>query len=405
MATLADILGGSQLTQFLGGYQNNPAWQQAQIQVANQQPLNQAAWNAYNQSTAAGAVPQQGVAGFDPTRMAGIQSQIGAAQGMGAQLAGQGAGTLGTIQGGAGAGQDALQRIAGGQGPQFDNGTASAYQNFMNPSMLGAQQALNNQANMAWNKGAANIGGGAGGFMNSGRNAAEGQAKENAATSLGANQQMLAYQAAQQAAQAGQQSGLQGYQGQLQAGNALGNQALQGAQLTGALQQAQLMPGATQEAAGAQFQNQAQNQLNAQYQNQMNQFNNPFKSLQNLQAGLGVLGSGTNAANINMPNNLLTGLNMMGYGNVSNLGNAASTLGGALGSAFNNLLSPAASSIGNTIGGWLNGGSTPTGTMPTVDTAAQMGQGFADYMGSPGTATVDTAAQMGQGLSDWLAAF
>lgn len=354
---LSDILTGSQLSQFLGGYQNNPAWQQAQIQVANQQPLNQAAWGAYNQATAPGAVPQQSVAGFDPTRMAGINAQIAGAQGYGQQLAQQGAGTLGTIQGGAGAGQSALQRIAGGQGPQFDNGTASAYQNFMNPQMLGAQQALNNQANMAWNKGAGNIGGAGGGFMSSGRNAALGQAQENAASTLGANQQMLSYQAAQQAAQAGQQSGLAGYQGQLQAGNALGNQALQGAQLTGQLQQAQLMPGATQEAAGAQFQNQAQNQLNTQYANQLNQFNNPYKQLQNLQAGLGVLGSGTQAANINMPNNLIQAMNLMGYsapGVAQAAGSALGSLFGQGANALGGLIGQGASALGGAATDWWN---------------------------------------------------
>lgn len=364
--SLEDILGGTQLSDWLSGNKNNPLYQQSQVQMGNQQFLNDQARNAYNQQL--GGVPQQQTAAFDPTRMAGIQSQIGAAQGTGQQLANQGAGTLGTIQGGAGAGQTALQGIAAGGMPQFGSGMAQGYQNFMNPSMLGAQQALNTQANMAWNKGAANVGGAGGGFMSSGRNAALGQAQQNAAETLGANQQMLAYQAAQQAAQAGMNAGTTGFQGQLSAGQSLGNQALQGAQLTGNLQQAQLMPGATQEAAGAQFQNQAQNELNTGYNNQLNQFQNPFKALQNYQAGLGVLGSNNYAPNLPSQTNLGTVLQGLGITNpIGTLFNNAGNIG--------NWIGDAATGIGNMVGGWGNPTPTPT-TSATIGDPTDYGTYF-----------------------------
>lgn len=276
----------------------NPLYQQSRFTGQNAQFLNDQARSIYDQSRAAGALPQQQVAAMDPRRAEGMNAQIAGAQGFGQQLALQGAGTLGTIQGGAGAGQQALQGIAGGGLPRFGTDMAQSYQNFMNPSMLGAQQALNNQANMAWNKGAAGVGGAGGGFMSSGRNAALGQAQENAATNLGSQQQMLAFNAATAAANAGQQAGTTGFQGQLSAGQSLGNQALQGAQLTGNLQQAQLMPGQVQEAAGSAYQQQDQNQLNANYNNQLNAYQNPFRQFQNYQAALGVTGNQNNAPNL-----------------------------------------------------------------------------------------------------------
>lgn len=308
---MANAFTGTGLTEFLGGFKSNPLYQQSQLQLQNQAPINQAVWNAYNQQSGA-TLPQQQVAGMDPNTLSGMQNQIGAASGTGAQLAGLGAGTLGTLQGGAGAGQSALTGIAGGLGPQFGSEFAGDYMSTIAPQLMGASQALNNQANMAWNKGVGGLGGVGEGFMSSGRDAALGQAKENAMTQLGAQQQMLAYNAAQQAAQAGQQAGMQGFQGQLAAGNALGNQALNAAQLTNNMQQAQLLPGQLQTSMGNALQTQQQNQLNAQYQNQMSQFQNPFKAIQNLNAGLGVLGSSNYAPNLNVPNNLIQGLNMMG---------------------------------------------------------------------------------------------
>lgn len=391
---MANFLTSSSLAESLQG--NNPLWKQAQIQSGNQQFLADQAKNAYlGQMT---GVPQQLISGMDPRRIQGMDAQIGAAQGTGAQLATQGAGTLGTIQGGAGAGQSALQGIAAGGMPQFGQGMAQGYQNFMNPSLLGAQQALNNQANMAWNKGAAGVGGAGGGFMSSGRNAALGQAQENAATQLGMNQQQLAFNAASAAANAGQQAGNTGYQGQLAAGQALGNQALQGAQLTNNLQQAQLMPGQVQEAAGVNYQNQNQNELNAQYQNQLAQFNNPFKSLQNYQAGLGVLGSTNYAPNLTTPANWQAMVGMLG-----GLGIDPQSVMAGFGKQAGQALGGLATSGINTIGGLLNGGSNVTGA-PTVQTADQLGQGFADFMGST-PSTVQTADQMGQGFADWLGSF
>jgi hypothetical protein len=338
---MANFLTSSSLAESLQG--NNPLWKQAQIQSGNQQFLADQAKNAYQGQLT--GIPQQMIASMDPRRAEGMNAQIAGAQGYGQQLALQGAGTLGTIQGGAQAGQNALAGIAGGQGPQFSQTAAQGYQNFMNPSLMGAQQSLANQANMAWNKGAAGVGGAAGGFMSSGRNAALGQAQENAATELGARQQQLAYQAATNAANAGQQSGLAGYQGQLTAGQALGSQALQGAQLTNNLQQAQLMPGQVQEAAGVNYQNQAQNELNAQYQNQLAQFNNPFKALQNYQAGLGVLGSTNYAPNLTTPANWQTMAGMLP----------------ALGIDAPSVLSGVGQQAGQALGGLINSGASAIG--------------------------------------------
>jgi hypothetical protein len=362
---MANILTDTGLMEFLGGLSNNPAYQQGKIGLGNQQFINDQARQAY-MGQLNGIVPQQGVAGFDPQRLAGLQTQLGAAQGTGADLANMGAGTLGAVQSGAVTGQNALQRIAGGMtSPQFGSGVANQYQNFMSPSLLGAQQALNNQANMAWNKGAAGVGGAAGGFMSSGRNAALGQAQENAATQLGAQQQQLAYNAAQQAAAAGQQAGMLGYQGQLSAGSQLGNQALQGAQLTGSLQQSQLLPGQIQEGMGSLLQQQNQNQLNADYLNQTNQFQNPFKALQNYNAGLGVMGSSNFLPDISTPNNLMTALNMGGYGNVANLGNALSSLYGAGSSLWNSM--GGLNGIGNTLGNaWDSASSIFDSASPAV---------------------------------------
>lgn len=351
---MANFLTSSSLAESLQG--NNPLWKQAQIQSGNQQFLADQAMNAYQGQL--GNVPQQAIAGMDPRRAEGMNAQVAGAQGYGQQLALQGAGTLGTIQGGAMSGQNALQGIAGGQGPQFSQTAAQGYQNFINPSLMGAQQSLANQANMAWNKGAAGIGGAGGGFMSSGRNAALGQAQENAATQLGAQQQQLAYQAATNAANAGQQAGLTGFQGQLAAGQALGNQALQGAQLTNNLQQAQLMPGQVQEAAGVNYQNQAQNELNAQYQNQLAQSQNPFKALQNYQAGLGVLGSTNYAPNLTTPANWQTMAGMLpafGINPQTVMAGVGQQTGQALGGLINsgaNAIGGALSDVGSAIGDW-----------------------------------------------------
>lgn len=341
-----DIFTGTDVSNFLTNAENNPRYQQAMTQLRNQQPINEAAWNAYRQYL--GNVPEQQVAGMDPMRAAGIQNQVNAALGQGAGLAGQGVGTLGTIQSGAGASQQALQNLAMGGGvPQFGSQAASDYQSFMNPSLLGAQQALANQANLGWNKSVGNIGGVGGGFLSSGRENALAQAAENAATQLGASQQQLAYNAAQQAAQAGQRAGELGYQGQLGAAQALGSQALQGAQLTNQLQQALIQPGSIQEAGGAAMQQQRQNELNAQYQNELLRQQNAFKALQYLQQGLGTLGSTTQAADINTPNNTIALLNALG-----GPGYAQQVLGGLVGAGAD----WAGDLIGqgiDTVGGWL----------------------------------------------------
>jgi hypothetical protein len=322
-------------------------------------------------------VPQQLISGMDPRRIQGMEAQIGAAGTTGLQLANQGAGTLGTIQGGAGAGQNALQNIAGGGMPQFGMGMARGYQDFMNPSMLGAQQALNNQANMAWNKGAAGVGGAGGGFMSSGRNAALGQAQENAATNLGMNQQQLAFNAASAAANAGQQAGNTGFQGQLAAGQALGNQALQGAQLTGSLQQAQIMPGAVQEAAGVNYQNQNQNELNAQYQNQLANFNNPFRALQNYQAGLGVLGSTNYAPNLTTPANWQAMAGMLGSLGIDPQ-SVLSGVGRQAGQAIGGLINNGATAVGESLGNLINSGANAVGGVLT-DAGNALGQWWADF--------------------------
>jgi hypothetical protein len=338
----------------------NPLYQQSRFTGQNAQFLNDQARNIYNQASAPGALPQQGIAAMDPRRAEGMNAQIAGAQGYGQQLALQGAGTLGTIQGGAQSGQNALQGIAAGGMPQFGQNMAQGYQNFMNPSLLGAQQALNNQANMAWNKGAAGVGGAGGGFMSSGRNAALGQAQENAATTLGMNQQQLAYNAATAAANAGAQAGTTGFQGQIQAGNALGNQALQGAQLTGNLQQAQLMPGQVQEAAGTAYQNQAQNELNANYTNQLNAYQNPFKQFQNYQAALGVTGNQNYAPNLPGTANWqqigqMAGL--FGY----NPQTLLSGVGGAIGGGI--------SDIGSWLGRQYDNFQMPNLSMPSMDSS------------------------------------
>jgi uncharacterized membrane protein len=315
---------------------------------------------------------------MDPNRVQGLQSQIAAAQGTGQQLAQTGAGTLGTAGQGFGVGNQALQNIIGGGGPQFGADMATQYQNFMNPSLQGAQQSLANQANMAWNKGVGALGGQGGGFMNSGRMSALGQAQENAAAQLGMQQQQLAFQAANQAAAAGQQAGQAGYQGKLAAANALGQQGLNAAQLTNNLQQAQIMPGGVQETAGQQFQQQRQNELNAQYQNQLNQFQNPFKSLNNLQAGLGVLGTGTNAPNINMPNNIMALADLMGY----KIGDPKTS------EALKNLFGLAKDKIFGGGGGMLPGGGSVFGDIGSADELAAINAGIgydiADSVGAGG---------------------
>jgi hypothetical protein len=318
--------------------------------LPNQQRVSNEAW-ARMPST---GTPEQQVAEMDALRKQGIAQQIAAAGGVGADLAGTGAGTLGTTQSGAYAGQKALQGIAGGMiGPQFNTGVANNYQEFMNPALLGAKQALENQANMAWNKGAAGVGGGAGGFMSSGRNAALGQAQENAATTLGSNQQALALQAAQLAAAAGQQAGMTQYQGQLQAGSQLGNQALQGAQLTGALQNAQLLPGQTTEAGGVAYQQQRQNELNAAYQNQLMRRDQPLKDLATVNQILGTTGTGTQAPNVTLPSDIMSMLNAMNGGPSGGATAAQRLLGGA-GNAIGNILGAGAGAIGNAAGNLFN---------------------------------------------------
>lgn len=406
---MPNIFTGTGISDFLSGMQNNPAWQQAQTQLGNQQPLQDAAWKAYNQMM--GSTPQQQVAGMSPERMAGINAQLAAAQGPIQQLMNTAQTGAQQFQQGIVPGQQALQNIAGGQGaqfstdtaqqygqalqpglqggqqflgglasgqqqPQFSTGVAQSYQNFIQPNLMGAQQALNDQANMAWNQNVGNIGGLGGGFMSSGRNNALAQAQQNASTQLGANQQQLAFNAAQSAAQAGQQAGQLGYQGQLSAskdlanqqfqggalgaaagqqtglanlqaqlgaGQTLGQQGLAGTQLLPTLAQSQLLPGQIQESAGTILQQQRQNELNAQYQNQLLGYQNPFRALQNLQAGLGVLGSTTNAPNINVPNNTMSLMNLLGL-------SAPGVTQGLLGIG-GNLLGSAFSGIGNMFSG------------------------------------------------------
>jgi hypothetical protein len=164
----------------------------------------------------------------------------------------------------------------------------------------------------------------------------------NAGTTL-ANQN---YQGGLAGAQAGQQTGLANLQGQLSAGQVLGQQGLGATQLLPTMANAQLLPGQIQEAAGTTLQQQQQNQLNAQYQNQLAQYQNPFSALKNLQAGLGVLGSSTQAANISNPNNMMQLMNLLG---LSAPGMAQGVAGG-LGS----LLSSGLSGIGNLFSGGNN---------------------------------------------------
>jgi hypothetical protein len=330
---------------------------------------------------------------MDPYRTQGMEEQIAAMGGIGTDLANQGAGTLGTVQSGANRGQRTLQDIASGMiGPQFNTGVANNFQEFMNPALLGAQQALANQANLAWNKGAAGVGGGAGGFMSSGRNAALGQAQENAATNLGANQQALALQAAQLAAAAGQQAGQTQFQGQFQAGSQLGNQALQGAQLTNNLQQAQLLPGQTREAAGVANQQQRQNELNAGYQNQLLQRDQPLKDLATINQILGTTGTGTQAPNITLPSDAMSLLNAMNGGPsggataINNiLGGAGNVVGNILGAgagALGNAASNVFNSAGNEISNWWNG----VGNYAPVS-QQQADQIWTDYMNEMANST------------------
>jgi len=270
---------------------------------------------------------------------------------------------------------------------------------------VGAQQALNNQANMAWNKGVGGLADG-GGFMSSGRNAQLGQAQENAATQLGNQQQMLAYNAAQAAAQAGQQAGMTGYQGKLSAGNALVGNALNASGQTGAMQNAQLLPGQTQAGVGAVQQNQNQNQLNATYNNDINKFQNPFKALQNYQAGLGVLGSSNYAPNINMPNNIIQGLNMLGINPtsaMSGLGQAGmSGLGDMLKSIFGMGTNYLAGTNVPSVGSGGNGGSFSAGSLTGLPDAqyGAIGPNMPNYMGAGFGA--DTGAYAQPSLSSMM---
>lgn len=327
------------ISDFLFNTDDNPAYQQGQQQLNNIDWFAGQASNAFNNF---GNAPQQQVAAFDPLRQQGIQNQIGAAQGAGQNLANAGAGTLSSVAGGVGAGQNALQGIAGGlMGPQFNTGVANDYQQFMNPQLMGAQQALQNQANMAWNKGAANVGGAGGGFLSSGRNAAMGQAQENAAATLGANQQQLAFNAAQQAAQAGQQSGLAGFQGQYSAANSLGNQALQGAQLTSNMQNAQLMPGQLQEAGGMAYQQQQQNMNNAAYQNALAQQQNQYKNLGFYSGSMGAMSPASQARDFSMPNDIMAIMNMLGQaGGTSGYGLLSGLLGKGVDYIGNQIFGP-----------------------------------------------------------------
>ena len=347
--SLSDILTGTDISDFISGYKKNPLWQQSQIQLGNQQALADAAKNAY-QGMLTEALPQQTVAAFDPDRYLGLQMQQAAAEGGISNMFGNAASTLGGFQSGAGMGTGALTDIAGGGGgPTFNLGVAQDMSNFMNPQLISAQQALANQANMAWNRGAANIADG-GGFMSSGRNAMESQAKQNMATQLASQQQQLAYDAATRAATAGGAAGLQGAQNRLSAAGTLGQQGLGAMQMMPAISQGMLLPGQIREAAGATTQQQRQNELNAQYANQMGKFQNPFRALQNYQSALGVLGSQNYAPNMQVPNNVMALMSLLGISPTSLAGGSS-----------NNILGPLLSGIGGgavdligDLGSWIN---------------------------------------------------
>jgi hypothetical protein len=85
--------------------------------------------------------------------------------------------------------------------------------------------------------------------------------------------------------------------------------------------------------------------LNAQYQNQLAQFNNPFKALQNYQAGLGVLGSTNYAPNLTTPANWQTMAGMLP----------------ALGVDAQSVLSGVGKQTGQALGGLINSGANAIG--------------------------------------------
>lgn len=303
MANVIDILRRPSALNDLLNF--NPAVRASELQYENLQqvqPLLQQYLQQASQQTPYGG-PYQ--AGFDPTRMAGIESQIAQGQQQG-QLAQNLAGTAGGLQGGLGVSQQTLQGLATGgvkqgvsqdvlgtyQNPYLEDVIQTTKQNALRdyrenilPTIQGryAQSGIPGSSYQAVSEGIAQRG-----------------LAQDLAT-IEAQQRSNAYNAAYQAAVS---AGANEFQARQSAANQLGAQAQAGAGLVPTAQKSLLTPGATQEAAGVQFQNQRQAEIDAERQKIQDLRNYGFDVLGQYNKAAGILGPGTTAPNVTQNTNL-----------------------------------------------------------------------------------------------------
>ena len=364
---ISDWLQSSSLTNYLSA---NPAFRAGQMQVQNLGQVQPLLGSELQKYMAAGPYQGDYQAAMDPTRMAGLQSQLAATGGQ-QQLAQAGLGTGVGLQAGLGTSQDILGRIAQGQiGQGVSQSVLGSYQNpYLDASIQQQQRGLQREyqeqvapaISMAARRGGLTGVGATALGVESGQRLAENLAD------IEAKNRSAAYNAAYQAAV---QAGANDFQARQSAANTLGQQAVTGAQLTAELQKAQLAPGTTQQAVGEQLQAQRQAELDAARQAYQDRLGFGFGGLGQYGKAAGILGPQFSASNIDVPTNLQSMLSLggaiAGGGNVT--AGLQRILSGGVGGAGG-----VAGALGNALKNVFGGGLTPPANITEIPNTSQIG--------------------------------
>jgi len=302
MAGILDIL--TQPSALRNLLSTNPAYEAATLQQRNLQQVNPMLQQYLTQAQQTGPYQGSYQAAFDPTRMAGIQQQLTATGGQ-QQLAQAGLNTGTGLQAGLGTSQDILNKIATGQiGQGVSQSVLGSYQNpYLDANIQAQQREMQRQyqEQVAPGVSMAARRGGLTGVGATALGVESGQRLAENLSDIDARNRSAAYNAAYNAAV---NAGANEFQAKQTAANTLGQQAVTGAQLTSELQRAQLAPGATREAAGVQFQNQSQAEIDAARQRQKDIANYGFDVIGQYGQAAGILGPRSPAPNINTLTNL-----------------------------------------------------------------------------------------------------
>ena len=398
---IKDWLQSSSLTNYLSA---NPAFRAGQMQVQNLGQVQPILGSELQKYMAAG--PYQGPyqAEMDPTRMAGLQSQLAATAGQ-QQLAQAGLGTGTGLQAGLGTSQDILSKIAGGQiGQGVSQSVLGSYQNpYLDASIQEQQRGLQRQyqeqvapaVSMAARRGGLTGVGATALGVESGQRLSENLAD------IEAKNRSAAYNAAYQAAVS---AGANEFQARQSAANTLGQQAVTGAQLTAELQKAQLAPGTTQQAVGEQMQAQRQAEIDAQRQAYQDRLGFGFGGLSQYGKAAGILGPQFSASNIDVPSNLQALLSLGG----------AVAGGGDVGKGLEKILKGGvggtggvAGAVGNALRNVFGGGLTPPAGVTEIANQAEPGDpGYGYKYYSDGTVIGPDGTYYSQNsLGDYVAVY